>query len=455
VVIKGNRIHNCGRIPSTNRHQGVSVWNATGTTVTENTIYDNADRGVQLFPNAQRTNVSYNTIDGNGEGILISGDSGFASSGNVVERNVITNSKIRDNVETFWPAGEPVGQNNVVRENCISGGIRDNGDGGVAKRLSGVVLSGNLYTDPDYVNRLGKDFRLRPGSPCLSTLSGTVWRAFSDQSLWNVPASQKGTPTTANPYLDEFGGPGQELEISGIPNGGGSGITYAKPIFFAKPGDPTTANVSLTTTWSPKDDLKWDGQPIPLPQGVTPAPGSDGHLTIVSADRRTAWDFWRATSVGPAGIVAAVITQWDLTGSGVAGAHFENSARGSGVPIIPSTVRADEALHGISHAIGITIPHVSSDYVYPPASHSDGSLGPDGPKYGQLFVLRADYQPPAGASIGERNIVQALKTYGAYLVDQGGSLELDADSNQPDVWADTGLGAFTLSISADDFRLIQ
>ena len=45
-----------------------------------------------------------------------------------------------------------------------------------------------------------------------------------------------------------------------------------------------------------------------------------------------------------------------------------------------------------------------------------------------LFVLRADYPVPAGASIGVRNIIQALKTYGAYIVDQGSSFELDADS---------------------------
>src|SRR5262249_56858154 len=108
------------------------------------------------------------------------------------------------------------------------------------------------------------------------------------------------------------------------------------------------------------------------------------------------------------------------------------------------TIRADEALHGIRHAIGITVPSVSSDYVYP-ATHSDGGLGPDAIKYGMLFVLRPDYLAPADAGIGERNIITALKTYGAYVVDQGASMELDADSTHARQWELSGLRADTLS----------
>jgi hypothetical protein len=151
--------------------------------------------------------------------------------------------------------------------------------------------------------------------------------------------------------------------------------------------------------------------------------------------------------------VTEVIAEWDLTGSGVAGPS-NNSARGSGAPVIPSTLRAEEALHGINHALGITVPNVSSDYVYPPASHSDGHLGPNDIKYGMLFVLRSDYPVPAGAGVGERNVIQALKTYGAYVVDQGASLELDADSNEPGLWAESGLKTSTLDIHADDFRYV-
>jgi Right handed beta helix region len=451
VAITGNRIHNCGRIPITNRHQGISVWNAGDTKISRNVIFDNADRGIQLFPYAQRTQVDYNTIDGNGEGVLVSGTDTGASNDNIVERNVITNSTNRDNLESFWPEGGPVGTGNVYRDNCVSGGVRDNGDGGVQPRMAGVVVSGNLVADPGYVDRIGKDFSLSPGSPCLAPISGLVWRPFRDDSLWNEPAGQKGDVTGGNPYADQFSS--QSLEISGIPNGGGSGIRYAKPIYFAKPGDPVASVDVGKPDWI-SAPLDWDGKPIPVPDGVAPAPGSDGHLTIVSADRKTAWDMWRATQAGTSGYVTEVIAQWDLTGSGVA-SPSNNSARGSGAPVIPSTLRAQEALHGINHALGITVPSVSSDYVFPPASHSDGHGGPDAIKYGMLFVLRPDYPVPANAGVGERNVIQALKTYGAYVVDQGASLELDADSNDAAGWAESGLGAQTLGIQASDFRFVN
>ena len=47
-----------------------------------------------------------------------------------------------------------------------------------------------------------------------------------------------------------------------------------------------------------------------------------------------------------------------------------------------------------------------------------------------LFVLRPDYVPPPGSSIGVRNVVQALKTFGAYVVDQGADYVLAVKGNQ-------------------------
>ena len=455
AAILRNRIHNCGELPVTNHEQGITVWNAGDTEISRNVIFDNADRGVQLYPHAQRTHLAYNTIDGNGEGIQIAGSGLSATSDyNVIERNLITNSVQRDNIEAFWPEGGTVGTGNLFRDNCVFGGARDNGDGGVMPRMDGVAVSGNQVADPGYVDRTLKNFSLSPDSPCLPTISGTIWHPFRDDSIWNVAALQKGVVTSDNPYADQFASYSNKLEISGIP-GSGSGIQYAKPIYFAKEGDPV-ADVQVAQPSWVKGDIRWDGKPIPVPGGVAPAPGSDGHLTVVSADRKTAWDMWRCTKADASGYVTVTITQWDLTASGVPGVSTDNSsARGSGTPLIPTTIRADEALNGINHALGITVPKVSGDYLYPPATHSDGGLGPDGIKYGMLFVLRADYPVPANASAGERNVIQALKIYGAYVVDQGASMELDADSTQPGVWEQSGLNANSLDITPQDFRLIQ
>ena len=272
-----------------------------------------------------------------------------------------------------------------------------------------------------------------------------VWRPFSATSPWNVPAAQKGSVTSSNPYGSQFTSYTSSLELSGV----APDNQWAKPIFFAKAGDPEYRWTD-TNGW-PKGDIRYGGEPIPMPAGAKQATGSDGHLTIVTADRRYAYDMWRANVSTRS---AEAIVRFDLAGSGVPGVQTSNtSARGSGTPIIPTTIRAEEAVSGIEHALGLTVPRVASSYIWP-ATHSDGSSGSI--KYGMLFVLRADFPVPANASLGERNIIAALKTYGAYVVDQGASMGLDADSNRADLWSQAGmLGDASMPIRAEDWRLVN
>src|SRR5207245_8215668 len=93
-LIQRNRIHDCGRIPSSNHDHGIYLAYSDNTKVLDNVIFDNADRGVQLYPDAQGTLIKGNVIDGNGEGVIFSGAGGSASNDNVVEHNVITNPPI-------------------------------------------------------------------------------------------------------------------------------------------------------------------------------------------------------------------------------------------------------------------------------------------------------------------------------------------------------------------------
>jgi hypothetical protein len=278
------------------------------------------------------------------------------------------------------------------------------------------------------------------------------FRAFSDSSPWNIPASAKGPIGSSNPYADQFAGSSDwTLELSGTPDN----PEYANPIYFAKPGDPTAPVDVTIPDWAPQGIIRWDGRPVPVPEGVKPAPGSDGHLTVVSADRRTSWEFWRCTKAGTSGYTTAIIVQFDLTGPGYSTEMGDTSARGSGAPLIATTLRAEEVLSGIHHALGITVPSVGSRPIYPPMSHTDGD-GPDGGlQYGMLFVLRPDYRVPAGASVGVRNVITALKTYGAYVTDQGADLLIDADSTHPDLWRHAGLHQTSFNIRGSDFRLVH
>src|SRR5205823_1630488 len=109
--------------------------------ILHNVIFDNSDRGVQLYPDSQGATIKYNIIDSNGEGIIFSGDFGIASSNNDVENNVITNSNVRNNVESWYPGGNPVGHGNVLANNCIHGGAGDHGSGGLDTSGRGFVAA--------------------------------------------------------------------------------------------------------------------------------------------------------------------------------------------------------------------------------------------------------------------------------------------------------------------------
>ncbi len=277
--------------------------------------------------------------------------------------------------------------------------------------------------------------------------SAAAWRAFAPTSPWNVPAAQKGGIAPLNPFASEFTSYSSSLEISGV----APDNRWGKPIFFAKAGEPEY-RWNDRNDWA-KGDIRYHGEPIPMPAGAHEATGSDGHLTIVTADRRYEYDMWRADAAKRA---ADTIVRFDLAGAGVPADRDDNtSARGSGTPLIPTTIRADEALTGIDHALGLTVPSVAGDYVTP-ATHSDGDLGSGAVEYGMLFVLRSDYPVSAGAGIGERNIIAALKTYGAYVVDQGASMGIDADSTHTELWSKAGmLGDASMPIHSSDWRLVN
>jgi hypothetical protein len=174
VTIQRNRIHGCGRLPSTNHDHGVYVAVARDTRVIGNWIYDNADLGVHLFPDARRTYVVGNVIDSNGEGVLFGSGDGTAPRDNLVEGNVISNSRLRYNVESFFEDDEPIGTGNVVRLNCIGGGVRDDGggEGGVLSPASGFTGVENVIAQVSFASTEPGDLRLPPDSPCRLVFRG-------------------------------------------------------------------------------------------------------------------------------------------------------------------------------------------------------------------------------------------------------------------------------------------
>jgi len=163
TLITHDRVHDCGQPQATNLQHGFYIGAATGTRIEWSLIYGNAARGIQLYPDAQYTTIDHDIIDDNGEGIMISGDGGHASSYTDVYDNIISNATVRHDVESFWPAGNPVGVKNLVHDNCVWRGRQ----GTIDTRNGGFAANDNASLNPQFVDARDHDYTLKPTSRCL------------------------------------------------------------------------------------------------------------------------------------------------------------------------------------------------------------------------------------------------------------------------------------------------
>ena len=193
TTIDSSKIHGCGELPSTNQDHGIYI-SGYYATITNNYIYDNADRGVQLR-GSQNGTIQHNVIDRNGEGVIF-GDQ--VTSNNDVSNNIVSNSNIRWNAESFW-GSSPVGTGNSFHNNCVwasnsesyydsQGGV-DGGDG--------FSRSANTVGNPLYVNASAGNYAIPGGSPCAGKGPLTTSVGVSTSPSQPPPATTATTTSTA------------------------------------------------------------------------------------------------------------------------------------------------------------------------------------------------------------------------------------------------------------------
>src|SRR4029450_762469 len=119
------------------------------------------------------------------------------------------------------------------------------------------------------------------------------------------------------------------------------------------------------------------------------------------------WPGWAATRRGP-GAGAA-------TPSGAPG-----TAAAAGLPILHGLVRYEEVARGrVDHAIRVTVDRSQAAHVWP-ARHHAGQAGASLPPMGLRLRLRAGVDI-AGFPTQARVILQAMRTYGLVVADNGSS----------------------------------
>jgi hypothetical protein len=162
-IVRRNRFHDCGSEENENKDHGIYAQNVVEGEIVDNVFWNSAAYAIQLYPNARRTRFAHNVVDGDEPsvrgGVLFGGDFDYASSDNVVERNVIAYARTY-NITSTWD--EAKGNGNVARFNCVWGGE----EGNVNTGEGGFTASANTVADPLFVDREERDYRLGADSAC-------------------------------------------------------------------------------------------------------------------------------------------------------------------------------------------------------------------------------------------------------------------------------------------------
>ena len=167
TIVRRNRIHECGTADNVvARAHGIYTANMVDGEIVDNILYNPAAYAITLYPNAHRNLIAHNVIDGASPldrgGIVFGSDSSYASTGNVVEHNVIAYAETYG-ITTAWD-GAP-GAGNLARSNCIWNARVGSVSSGV-----GFAATNNTTADPGFADRASHDYRLSPNSACLQTV---------------------------------------------------------------------------------------------------------------------------------------------------------------------------------------------------------------------------------------------------------------------------------------------
>jgi Right handed beta helix region len=242
-----DRVHDCGVLPATNYNHGFYIGGATDTTIEWSMIYANADRGIQLYPEADYTTIDHNIIDGNGEGIIISGTDGVASSHTNVYDNILSNATQRHDVESWWPVGNPIGVGNIVHDNCVWGGAK----GTIDTSGGGFTAWNNVTANPEFADAATHNYAISATSPCLPSV-GDVQAAVNNTAP-TVPASPAVTePTSPATPATTPAAPNATPSAPGAGSAGtgpsGTASNAAPAVAALAPSVPTSAPQQKHTT---------------------------------------------------------------------------------------------------------------------------------------------------------------------------------------------------------------
>jgi hypothetical protein len=226
-------------------------------------------------------------------------------------------------------------------------------------------------------------------------------------------------------------------------------------------GQPIGIPFDVVSKKTPRSHVSFDyadesdkvAYPIPSTVHIEGGRASDGDRHALLLDRNACrlYELYALYPKKGGGWKAGSGATWNLRSNAVRPAGW-TSADAAGLPIFPGLARYDEVARGtIDHALRFTAARTRSSYIYPARHDASSSNDPSLPPMGTRVRLKASVDI-SGYPKQARIVLQALKTYGMILADNGSNWYI---SGAPDPrWSNDALHALG-GIKGSDFEVVD
>jgi hypothetical protein len=292
--------------------------------------------------------------------------------------------------------------------------------------------------------RSGSALDQRLAEPASPIIAGCP--QFPMDNVWNAPIDALPVDSHSGDYIASIGpSTGLHPDFGTVWNGAPIGIPYN-----IVPGNQPGVKVTFTYDSESEHGL-YPIPPNPLIEGGPKSTG-DRHVLIVDKDHCKLYELYSAYPQSDGSWHAGSGAIWNLASNDLRPDTW-TSADAAGLPILPGLVRYDEVAAGkITHALRFTANITQKLHIWPARHDASSNTEATRPPMGQRFRLKASFDISA-FSHDVKIILQAMKTYGIILADNGSDWYI---SGAPDSrWNDDSLVNDLKKVHGSDFEAVD
>jgi len=280
----------------------------------------------------------------------------------------------------------------------------------------------------------------------VDTVAGTNCRVFPADNIWHAKVNKLPIDSHSRQWVDHIGRTA-DLHPDFGPSYGAQPVPYGIPVTVVSGSHPRVHVRFLYSSES--DHVRYPLGADTKIEGGSNA-GGDRHAVIV--DKRTCrlYETW-LTRKKHGHWTAGSGATWSLQSNALRHDHW-TSADAAGLPILAGLLRWSEVKSAVvDHAIRFTAPHTSKRFLWPARHEAGDKASYAYPPMGARFRLKASFSEH-GYSRRARVVIQAMKTYGLILADNGSPWYFQGDASRG--WP-SGLISELKTIPARDFVAVN